>query len=70
MTFKKKEKKNKQTPPNSNQIKEDKTKQTMESIICWLTTPEHQACLEWLVFPVSFYWRKLIFLLPYGISDS
>lgn len=47
------------------------THTTVESLICWPTTPEHErSILEWLIYPKSRYWRKLIFPSPVGIKES
>lgn len=36
----------------------------MQLTLCWLTTPQHKACtVVWLIYPVSFWLRKLTFCL-------
>lgn len=36
----------------------------MKSLL-WLTDPEHGACPEvWLIYSVTLYWEKPIFLFP------
>lgn len=40
----------------------------MESVLCWLATPGHEACpWVWLTYTVTFHWRKPVLLFPVGI---
>lgn len=47
----------------------DKTKQNMESILCWATAPGHRTCTGvWSIYPVkTLHWRKLVFPFLKGI---
>lgn len=42
-------------------------KNNIEFGLCWLTISGHRACPEvWLIYPVTFSWRKVIFPFARG----
>lgn len=48
------------TPPTYTHNAQDKIK-TIGCVLCWRTTPKHEAYpAVWLLYPVSFPWRKWI----------
>lgn len=56
---------------NNKKGKESKTKlkkshkNIIKFVLCWPTTPGQGACSGvWLIYSVTFHWRKLIFSLP------
>lgn len=56
----------KQKKPNMTKQNKSTLNTTMESALCWSSTPGHGACPGvWVFHPVTLHWRKLIFPFPF-----